>query len=124
MAEISGIQGAVSIAGIGTLTFRSWTISYTQATVDTTVFGDGTRARVPGIKEWSGSAEAVLDGATAPILPTAAGAGVFTAESDTPMTWTGSVIVTGLTPNVVIDGEATCSVTFDGTGALTLNPVA
>ena len=119
MAEIGGLGGSVTIASTGTLTFRSWTISYTQATVDTTIFADGTRTRVPGILEWSGSAEAILDGAATCALPTTEVAGVF--QAATSRTWTGQVIVTGLTPSVAVDGEATCSVTFDGTGTLTLN---
>jgi len=121
MAEISGLAGAVGAMGCGTLTFRSWTISYTQATVDTTTFSEtgNTRTRAPGILEWSGSAEAILDGAASCALPTTEQAGVFTAASG--RTWTGQVVITGLTPNVVVDGEATCAVTFDGTGALTIN---
>lgn len=119
MAEISGLAGAVGAMGCGTLTFRSWTISYTQATVDTTTFADSPRTRVPGMLEWSGSAEAILDGAATCALPTTEQAGVFTAASG--RTWTGQVVITGLTPNVVVDGEATCAVTFDGTGALTIN---
>jgi len=119
MAEISGLAGACSVGGTGTLTFRSWTITYTQASVDTTVFADGTRTRVPGILEWSGSAEAILDSAATCALPTSEQALTATAASG--RTWTGQIVVTGLTPNVAVDGEATCSVTFDGTGALTLN---
>jgi len=121
MAEISGLAGGVNIGTtLGTLTFRSWTISYTQATVDTTTFADGTRTRVPGILEWSGSAEALLDGTTAPALPTAAiAATVATFSADADKTWKGSIIITGLTPAVVVDGEATCTVTFDGSGTLT-----
>lgn len=120
MAEISGLAGAVDLGSAdGTLTFRSWSISYTQATIDTTVFADGTRTRVPGILEWSGTAEGILDGTTAPALGTAAVVGTFSADANN--TFIGSVILTGLTPSVSVDGEATAVVTFDGSGPLAIS---
>ena len=119
MAQVSGVNGALTIAGTGTIHFRSWTINHTQDAIDTTAFTEATRTKVAGIKDWNLSAEGTLDSATAPILPTAASAVVATVASGE--TWTGNVIVTGLTPSVDIGGEATISVTAEGTGTLAIN---
>ena len=120
MALVGGLAGACSLGSMGTLSFREWTLDYNQATIDVTVFGTTTgRARVPGITQWSGSAEGKLDGTTAPILPTAAQSVTLTVA--TGRTWTGSAIITGLSPSVAVDGEVTARVSFDGTGELKIN---
>ena len=119
MADLTGKDGAVSIASTGTLAFRSWGISYSTIAIDVTAFGDTARNRAVGIKDWTGTAEAILDSAAAPSMPTAEVAVTLTAASG--RTWVGNAIVTEIGPAVVIDGEATCSVSLEGTGDLTLN---
>ena len=118
MARIAGKDGAVAIASTGTLHLRQWSLNYAQAAIDTTAFGDAARAKVPGIKEFRGTARGALDSATAPALPTTTVAATFTAASG--RTWIGNVVVTEITPDVSIDGEAQVSFTFEGDGDLTL----
>lgn len=118
MARISGIGGSVSIPSTGTIHFREWRINYRQAAIDTTAFGDTARNKVPGIIEFSGDARGILDGTTAPALPTSAVTATFTVTGT--KTWVGQIIVTEINPEVVIDGDANVSLSFEGTGDLTI----
>ena len=66
MAEISGHSGAVAIAGDTINFIRNWSMDYEVAMLDSTSFADTFNEFIPGIKSWSGSFEALVDGATAP----------------------------------------------------------
>lgn len=118
MARISGKDGAVTIAGTGTISFRRWSINYVTRAVNTTAFTDVATARAIGIKDWTFSAEGTLDGATAAAMPTAAQTCTFTQAAS--RTWIGSAIITSLTPDVDIEGAASVVVTGEGNGDLTL----
>ncbi len=118
MARISGKGGALLIGSTGTLLFKSFDIRYVTAAIDVTAFADTAKTLAVGIKSFSGSANAILDGATAPAMPTAIVSATFTAA--TGRTYIGDVIVTEIGPSVVIDGDAVCSVSFEGSGDLTI----
>lgn len=118
MAAISGKLGTLTIAGSGTINFRSWTINDAgPAAIDVTAFADTWHARTVGINDWSFTAEGVLDAAVNILIPTAAAACVFGVE--TTRQFTGDAIVR-FSPSATIDGEATVSISGDGAGVLTI----
>ena len=117
MAALGGLLGVATLPSTGTMHFRNWSIDYAQAVVDTTAFGNAGRAFVPGITEWSGTAEGTLDDTTIAALPLAGVSGVF--KVDGTRQWAGTCIITNIGPTVQVDGEATATFAFQGTGTLT-----
>ena len=117
MAALSGLAGTCTIPSTGTLYFRSWSLTWDQAAIDITSFGDGTRKKAAGILEWSGSAEATMDDTSIPLLPGSSVAVVL--NVDATRKFNGSAIVTGVGPTVAVDGEATATISFEGTDTLT-----
>jgi len=122
MAEVTGSLGSVTFATGYAANVNKWTIKYSSAAEDVTDFVDGAagnRSFIPsGIKEWSGSYGAVLDGTTKLVAPGAAAAtATFTAT--TGRTYGGSIIVTTVDIGEVEVGKAIpVAVTFQGSGAL------
>lgn len=99
---------------------RSWTISYTADTVESTDFDDaGVKQFLATLTSWTGS----FEGFGQPGWETAAVVGTkylgsFFVSASTGSSYTGSVIITGASPSTSVDGQATVSYTFQGTGAL------
>ena len=110
--HIDHIVAAKAIAGI-----RSWSMDYVMNVEDTTGFDDsGHKTFAPTIDEWAGSFEGFKDGA-----PLTIGSVVLleVRESATStQQWRGNAILTGLHPNVPVDGIVAYSYDFQGTGVL------
>lgn len=122
MAAISGKDGNLTIAGLSSgasvIHLRSWTVNdLGPASIDVTAFANTWHARTVGINDWSFTAEGILDSGTNVAVLTAAASCVFT--SATGRTLTGNAVCR-VSPNVVIDGEATVSVSGDGAGAVSI----
>lgn len=119
MAHLAGKSGDVTTAGSSIGDVRSWTLDYTVDTLDTTdMDDDGVRAYLPGCSGWSGTVEALKDGA-----PDAIGSEVALEllESDTSgQKWTGQAIITGVHVATSFDGVVTYTYDFQGTAALTV----
>ena len=115
-AAISGLAGSCTIGGTGTLYFRSWSVDFTQAAVDVTSFGDAERTKVPGMREWSGSAEAIADDTLVAELPNSTQ--TVTLNADATRKYSGTAVITGVSPATIVDGESTVTVSFEGTGDL------
>lgn len=133
MAMYEGSNGSVKLLdGTGTLTnvaqVRSWTISATRDTVETTsMSSSGVRTFVKGLETWSGSMEIVYDDSTSTEVNAA-----LNPSTDTVITgewypdnsvagtkFAGTIIVTEFSVTATYDGITTASVSFQGTGAMT-----
>jgi hypothetical protein len=118
MAQISGTAGEVRVAGATVNGIKSWTLDYTQDALETTDFDDsGVKTYLAGLSGWAGSFEGFKDGA-----PTGIGSivALILMESATAsQLYTGQAILTGSHPSVSVDGIASVSYDFQGTGALT-----
>ena len=116
---VDDIQAISIVDGI-----KSWTLDYTVDTIDTTDFSDGQatnspRSFLPGLSGWSGTFEGYKDG-----VPTAlsfsSSVKLVLAESTTAgQAWIGDAFITGIHPNVSVDGLVTYTYDFAGTGELT-----
>ena len=102
---------------------RAWTLDLVLETLEVTDFEDGQstdspRAYVPALSGWSGTFDGFKDG-----VPVGLGFGasiiLALSESQTSgQAWIGDAYITGIHPNVSVDGVVTYSYDFQGTGAL------
>ena len=121
MAHLSGRTGMVNISG-DIAGIRNWTLDYTVDMLDTTDFADGAatnaaRTFLPGLSQWSGTFEGLKDGA--PQALGFASSVTLKLEEDTTYYWQGSAFISGIHPNVAVDGVITYTYDFQGTGELT-----
>ena len=117
MAQISGKAGEVQVAGATVAGIKSWSVDYTGDALETTDFGDsGHRTYIPGIDGWSGSFSGFKDGAPKSIGSEVAL--ILKESATTGQQYTGQAILTGSHPSVDVDGIASMSYDFQGTGAL------
>jgi len=125
MAALAGIGASVTEAAQVFNDGSKWTLSLKGATKDATPFGaSGSWAiNVATIKSWSGKVTAFMD--TADTAQTTLFAALnnaismtFTIQS-TPHAFAGSAILTGIDPNVDVQGVQSVDFSFTGTGALT-----
>lgn len=124
MAEISGRGGQVDLASSQITGINAWTLDYVLEALEVTDFDngqatDGPRAYVPGLSGWSGTFSGFKDGAPS-ALSFSAAATLKLYESQTAnQFWTGTALITGIHPNVTVDGVVTYSYDFQGSLALT-----
>ncbi len=117
MAEVSGHTGAVAFAG-NTINFiRNWSMDYSVNMLDSTSFADTFKEYKPGIKEWAGSFEALVDGATAPVDIGTLASATFTLASG--KSYSGSAYITNHHPAVAVDDIVTITYDYLGTGTCT-----
>jgi len=113
---LDDIRAAKTVAGM-----RSWTLDYTTDVLDTTDFTAGAdtnaaRTFIAGLSSWSGSFEGVKEGAPLALFSQV---GLDLAESATAtQAWIGNAILTGIHPNVSVDGVVTYTYDFQGVGEL------
>lgn len=122
MARLSGKSGSASIGG-AISNVSNWEIDYQGDAIDVTgMDSSGAREFIGGLTQWSGTVECHLDSAQA--LPTPSGAAVAVSLVDSAdtgyNTYSGNVIVTGIRPRTAVDGNVQCTITFQGTGALSI----
>ena len=116
-------SSAVSVASV-----RSFTLDQETQAIETSVMGSGSRAYIPGLKQFSGSMDLYFrddnqgqqnlingiggtSGATAIEL--------YPSGETTGIKLSGSVIITGHSITANFDGMVEATVTFQGSGALT-----
>lgn len=125
MAALAGIGASVTEAAQAFSDASKWTLSLKGATKDATPFGaSGSWAiNVATIKSWTAKVTAFMD--TADTAQTVLFAALnntvsmtFTIQS-TPHAFTGSAILSGIDPNVDVQGVESVDFSFTGTGALT-----
>jgi len=133
MANYQGTSGSVKlVSGTGTAAavadVRSWSVTLTRETVESTAMGDDYRKYLKGLQSWSGSMEIVyndtsnaeLSEAMNPDNDNAVVVDFFFDEVGAAGSkFTGTVIVTSFAVTNSYDGLATATVEFQGTGAPT-----
>ena len=128
MATHHGKEGVVTVGGVAVGELTSFTLETTGDVVEDTALTDGTKSFVTGRTSFSGTLEMHFDETDSPQETLLAGASisfVLLPEGNTAgdASYTGTGIVTGMSINNSMDAIVSRSVTFQGTGALTVGTV-
>ena len=128
---VTGESGVVKIATLAVASVRSFTIDQEQATVETTAMGsNGSRSYLPSLNQFSGSMDVYYDdddaGQVAAITniqatgSAAVAVELYPSGETTGAKLSGNIIVTGHSITSSMDGVVEASITFQGTGPLTI----
>ena len=125
MSTHHGKEGVVKAGGTGIGEITGFTLETTADVVEDTALTDATKNFLAGRTSFSGTLEMSYDETDSPQQTLTAGTTIAfilapEGNSSGDETFTGSGIVTGMSVNVTLDGITTRSVTFQGTGALTI----
>jgi hypothetical protein len=128
MATHHGKEGVVTVGGVAMGEVTSFTLETTGDVVEDTALSDGTKSFVAGRTSFSGTIEMHFDESDAQQETLLAGASisfVLLPEGNTggDASYSGTGIVTGMSINNSMDAIVSRSVTFQGTGALTVGTV-
>ena len=128
MATHHGKEGVVTAGGTGVGELTSFTLETTGDVVEDTALTDATKSFLAGRTSFSGSLEMHFDETDSPQTSLIAGASIAfillpegNASGDRSFSGTG--IVTGMSVNNSMDAIVSRTVTFQGTGALTIGTV-
>jgi hypothetical protein len=128
MATHHGKEGVVTAGGTGVGELTSFTLETTGDVVEDTALTDATKSFVAGRTSFSGTLEMHFDETDTPQTNLVAGASIAfillpegNASGDRSFSGTG--IVTGMSVNNSMDAIVSRTVTFQGTGALTIGTV-
>jgi hypothetical protein len=128
MATHHGKEGVVTVGGTGVGELTSFTLETTGDVVEDTALTDATKSFVAGRTSFSGTLEMHFDETDSPQTSLVAGASLAfillpegNASGDRSFSGTG--IVTGMSVNNSMDAIISRTVTFQGTGALTIGTV-
>jgi hypothetical protein len=128
MATHHGKEGIVTVGGVAVGELTSFTLETTGDVVEDTALTDATKSFVTGRTSFSGTLEMHFDESDAPQETLTAGASISfvllpEGNSGGDASYTGTGIVTGMSINNAMDAIVSRSVTFQGTGALTVGTV-
>jgi hypothetical protein len=128
MATHHGKEGVVTVGGVAVGELTSFTLETTGDVVEDTALTDATKSFVTGRTSFSGTLEMHFDESDAPQETLTAGASISfvllpEGNSGGDASYTGTGIVTGMSINNAMDAIVSRSVTFQGTGALTVGTV-
>nr|AKH48554.1 hypothetical protein [uncultured marine virus] len=128
MATHHGKEGVVTVGGTAVGELTSFTLETTGDVVEDTSLSDSTKSFVTGRTSFSGTLEMHFDESDAQQETLLAGASisfVLLPEGNTSgdASYTGTGIVTGMSINNAMDAIVSRTVTFQGTGALTVGTV-
>ena len=128
MATHHGKEGVVTAGGTAVGELTSFTLETTGDVVEDTALTDATKSFVAGRTSFSGTLEMHFDETDTPQTNLVAGASIAfillpegNASGDRSFTGTG--IVTGMSVNNSMDAIISRTVTFQGTGALSIGTV-
>ncbi|BAQ91085.1 phage major tail protein 2 [uncultured Mediterranean phage uvMED] len=128
MATHHGKEGVVTAGGTAVGELTSFTLETTGDVVEDTALTDATKSFLAGRTSFSGSLEMHFDETDSPQTSLIAGASIAfillpegNASGDRSFSGTG--IVTGMSVNNSMDAVVSRTVTFQGTGALTIGTV-
>jgi len=128
MATHHGKEGVVTAGGTAVGELTSFTLETTGDVVEDTALTDATKSFVAGRTSFSGTLEMHFDETDTPQTTLLAGASIAfillpegNASGDRSFTGTG--IVTGMSVNNAMDAIVSRTVTFQGTGALSIGTV-
>ena len=128
MATHHGKEGVVTAGGTGVGELTSFTLETTGDVVEDTALTDATKSFVAGRTSFSGTLEMHFDETDAQQETLTAGSSisfVLLPEGNTTgdESYTGTGVVTGMSVNNSMDAVVSRTVTFQGTGALTVGTV-
>ena len=128
MATHHGKEGVVTVGGTGVGELTSFTLETTGDVVEDTALTDATKSFVAGRTSFSGTLEMHFDETDSPQTTLVAGAEIAfillpEGNSSGDRSFTGTGIVTGMSVNNSMDAIISRTVTFQGTGALTIGTV-
>ena len=134
MATYTGENGTVKIgtdsAGeVAIAEVRSWTVEHTKDVIEDTIMGDSARTYKSGLHSFTGSMEVIYDdghtAASDAFRPDADGDLYieFFPNTSSGEKFTGKVIVTSVSRTASFDDLVTCTVNFQGNGALDVESV-
>jgi len=128
MATHHGKEGVVTVGGTEMGEVTSFTLETTGDVVEDTALTDATKSFVTGRTSFSGTIEMHFDETDAQQETLLAGASISfvllpegNASGDA--SYTGTGIITGMSINNAMDAIVSRTVTFQGTGALTVGTV-
>ena len=128
MATHHGKEGVVTVGGTAMGEVTSFTLETTGDVVEDTALSDGTKSFVAGRTSFSGTIEMHFDETDTQQETLLAGASIAfvllpegNAAGDA--SYSGTGIVTGMSINNSMDAIVSRSVTFQGTGTLTIGTV-
>ena len=128
MATHHGKEGVVTVGGTGVGELTSFTLETTGDVVEDTALTDATKSFVAGRTSFSGTLEMHFDETDSPQTNLVAGAELAfillpEGNSSGDRSFTGTGIVTGMSVNNSMDAIISRTVTFQGTGSLTIGTV-
>ena len=128
MATHFGKEGVVTAGGTGIGELTGYTLETTADVVEDSQLSDATKSFVAGRTSFSGSLEMSYDETDSPQQTLTAGTTIAfilapEGNSSGDETFTGSGIVTGMSVNNAMEAVISRTVTFQGTGALTIGTV-
>jgi hypothetical protein len=128
MATHHGKEGVVTVGGTGVGELTGFTLETTGDVVEDTALTDATKSFVAGRTSFSGTLEMHFDETDSPQTSLTAGSSIAfillpEGNSSGDRSFTGTGIVTGMSVNNSMDAIISRTVTFQGTGALTIGTV-
>ena len=125
MAVHHGKEGEVTVGGSAVGELVSFTLETTGDVVESTKMADAAKTFIAGRTSFSGSLEMHFDEADSVQTQLTAGASITfkllpEGSSTGDRKFEGSSVITGMSVSQPLDGIVTRSVTFQGTGALTI----
>jgi len=128
MATHHGKEGVVKAGGTAVGELTSFTLETTGDVVEDTALSDSAKSFVAGRTSFSGTLEMHFDETDSPQITLLAGSSIafiLLPEGATSgdRSFTGTGIVTGMSVNNSMDAIISRTVTFQGTGALTIGTV-
>lgn len=128
MATHHGKEGVVTAGGTGVGELTSFTLETTGDVVEDTALTDATKSFVAGRTSFSGTLEMHFDETDTPQTSLTAGSSIAfillpEGNDSGDRSFTGTGIVTGMSVNNSMDAIVSRTVTFQGTGALTIGTV-
>ena len=128
MATHHGKEGVVTAGGTGVGELTGFTLETTGDVVEDTALTDATKSFVAGRTSFSGTLEMHFDETDSPQTSLTAGSSIAfvllpEGNSSGDRSFTGTGIVTGMSVNNSMDAIISRTVTFQGTGALTIGTV-
>lgn len=128
MATHHGKEGVVTAGGTAVGELTSFTLETTGDVVEDTALTDATKSFVAGRTSFSGTLEMHFDETDTPQTTLVAGASIAfillpEGNSSGDRSFSGTGIVTGMSVNNSMDAIVSRTVTFQGTGALTIGTV-
>jgi hypothetical protein len=128
MATHHGKEGVVTAGGTGVGELTGFTLETTGDVVEDTALTDATKSFVAGRTSFSGTLEMHFDETDTPQTSLTAGSSIAfillpEGNSSGDRSFSGTGIVTGMSVNNSMDAIVSRTVTFQGTGALTIGTV-